>query len=311
MPFETTVALLGVGMMGYPMGKRLCEAGLQVRAWNRSPGKAERLIPCGASVHQSAADAVRGADVIVTLLENGPVVESVLFGGDKNGPGVAPGLRPGQLVIDMSSIKPDEARDHRARLTVWGVAYLDAPVSGGTVGAEAGTLAIMAGGAAADFERALPLFRLLGRATHVGPVGSGQLAKLANQMIVGITIGAVAEALLLCERGGANPAKVREAIAGGFAESRVLQVHGQRMVDRDFSPRARMTVQLKDLRNALDTAAALGFDAPVTALYERLYAEGIDHGFADLDHAGLFAELARRNGMWPPSSDATPTNSAG
>ncbi|RPH39492.1 MAG: NAD(P)-dependent oxidoreductase, partial [Burkholderiales bacterium] len=137
----------------------------------------------------------------------------------------------------------------------------------------------------------------LGRWTHVGPSGAGQLAKLANQMIVGITIGAVAEALLLCERGGADPAKVRQAISGGFADSRILQVHGERMITRDFAPRARMTVQLKDLRNALATAGETGFEAPITTLFESLYADAIAHGLADHDHAGLFVELARRNGI--------------
>jgi len=197
----------------------------------------------------------------------------------------------------MASIKPREARDHAARLADIGVAHLDAPVSGGTVGAEAGTLVIMAGGRPEDFERAQPVFQVFGRATHVGPHGTGQLTKLANQMIVGITIGAVAESLLLCARGGADMAKVKEAITGGFADSRILQVHGQRMVERDFAPRARMSVQLKDLRNALATAEEIGFDAPVTKLFEQLYADGIEHGLTDLDHAGLFVELASRNGM--------------
>ncbi|MBA2675931.1 NAD-binding protein, partial [Ramlibacter sp.] len=150
---------------------------------------------------------------------------------------------------------------------------------------------------AADFARAQPVFAALGRATHVGPHGAGQLAKLANQMIVGISIGAVAEALLLCAKGGADMAKVKEAIGGGFADSRVLQVHGQRMVERDFAPRARMSVQLKDLRNALATAEEVGLDAPITAVFERLYSEAIEHGLQDLDHSGLFVELAARNGM--------------
>ena len=206
-------------------------------------------------------------------------------------------MKPGSLLIDMSSIKPMEARDHAARLSEMHIDYLDAPVSGGTLGAEQGTLAIMAGGKVADFERALPVLKVFGRATHVGPTGAGQLAKLANQMIVGITIGAVAEALLLCERGGADMAKVKEAITGGFADSRILQVHGQRMVERDFAPRGRMSVQLKDLRNALSTAHEIGFDAPITQLFEQLYAQGIDHGLADLDHSGLFVELASRNGL--------------
>ena len=286
------IAVLGIGLMGYPIGRRLCEAGFEVQVWNRTRSKAERLQPLGATVHDTPASAVSQADVVITLLDHGAVVADALFAQ-----GVASTLRPGGLLIDMSSIKPIEARDHAARLSELGVNYLDAPVSGGTVGAEQGTLAIMAGGNAADFGRALTVFQHLGRATHVGPTGAGQLAKLANQMIVGITIGAVAEALLLCARGGADMAKVKEAITGGFADSRILQVHGQRMVERDFAPRARMAVQLKDLRNALSTAQEIGFDAPITRLFEQLNAEGVAHGLADLDHAGLFVELASRNGM--------------
>ena len=291
-----TIALLGIGMMGYPMGRRLCEAGYTVKAWNRTRDKADRLAPFGAQVFDHAADAVRGADVLITMLENGDIVEQVLFGA-AGAPGAAAALKPGTVVVDMSSIKPAQARGHAQKLAALGVLYLDAPVSGGTVGAEQGTLAVMAGGEASTFEQVKSIFAPLGRATHVGPSGSGQLAKLANQMIVGITIGAVAEALLLCEKGGANMAQVKEAITGGFADSRILQVHGQRMVDRDFAPRARMTVQLKDLRNALDTADGLGFVAPITGLLEQLYAQGIAHGHQDLDHAGLFVELAERNGM--------------
>src|SRR5450830_1469506 len=273
---QPTIAVLGIGLMGFPLARRLCEAGFVVHAWNRSRDKAERLRPFGATVHDSPGAAVAQADLVVSLLENGAVVGDVLFKQ-----GAAAAMRPGTLVVDMASIKPAEARDHAARLSEQGVAHLDAPVSGGTVGAEQGTLAIMAGG----------------RATHVGPHGAGQLAKLANQMIVGITIGAVAEALLFAAKGGADMAKVREAIGGGFAESRILQLHGQRMVERDFAPRARMSVQLKDMRNALDTAQDIGFDAPVTALFESLYASGIEHGLTDLDHSGLFVELASRNGM--------------
>jgi 2-hydroxy-3-oxopropionate reductase len=197
----------------------------------------------------------------------------------------------------MSSIKPAEARDHAQRLQAMGLRHLDAPVSSGTIGAEQGTLAIMAGGAPQDFEAARELLTVLGRPTLVGPHGCGQLAKLANQMIVGITIGAVAEALLLCEKGGADMAQVKAAITGGFADSRILQVHGQRMVERDFTARARLTVQLKDMRNALGTASELGFDAPITAALEQLYADGVAHGDADLDQSALFVELARRNAM--------------
>ena len=287
-----SVAVLGTGMMGFPMAQRLCAAGHRVHVWNRTRAKAEPLAAAGASVHSQAADAVRPADITISLLEHGPVVSEVLFGK-----GVAPALRVGSLYIEMASIQPSEARDHAARLGEIGVAHLDAPVSGGTVGAEAGTLAIMAGGKPADFQRALAVFAALGRATHVGPHGAGQLAKLANQMIVGITIGAVAEALLFAAKGGADMAKVRQAISGGFADSRILQVHGQRMVERDFAPRGRMAVQLKDLRNALATAADIGFDAPVSSLLEGLYAQSIDHGLGALDQSGLFVELASRNAM--------------
>ncbi|WP_280187179.1 NAD(P)-dependent oxidoreductase [Delftia sp. PS-11] len=286
------IAVLGTGMMGLPMARRLAQAGHEVHAWNRTRAKAEPLAGDGATVHDTAAEAVRGMDCVISLLENGSVVGDVLFAQ-----GAAQAMAPGSLFIDMASIQPAEAREHARRLQALGLRHLDAPVSGGTLGAEAGTLAIMAGGDAADFERALPVFAHLGRATLVGPHGAGQLAKLANQMIVGITIGAVAEALLLAERGGADPAKVREAIAGGFADSRILQVHGERMVQRDFAPRGRMTVQDKDMRNALATATELGFDAPVTALLGQLYAEGVAQGLGDLDQSGLFVALARRNAM--------------
>ncbi len=286
------IAMLGIGLMGLPMGRRLCDAGHTVHAWNRTMDKAQRLASAGASVHAHVQDAVKDAEVVITMLDNGAVVGHVLFEL-----GAADAMRPDALLIDMSSIKPTEARDHAARLSERHIAYLDAPVSGGTIGAENGSLAIMVGGKSASYERALPVLAVFGRSTHVGPTGTGQLTKLANQMIVGATIGIVAEALLLCERGGATMAKVKEAITGGFADSRILQVHGQRMVERDFAPRGRMAVQLKDLRNALATAQEIGFDAPITTLYEQLYAQSVEHGLADLDHAGLFVELASRNGM--------------
>jgi 3-hydroxyisobutyrate dehydrogenase-like beta-hydroxyacid dehydrogenase len=287
-----TVAVLGIGLMGFPIARRLCEAEVVVRAWNRSRAKAERLLPFGASVCDSAADAVSSADLVITLLENGEVVESVLLN-----PATLGALRAGTLVVDMSSILPAQAREHAARLARHSVQHLDAPVSGGTVGAEAGTLAIMAGGDSAAVARARPVLELLGRLTHVGPHGAGQLAKLANQMIVGITIGAVAEALLMCEKGGADMACVRQAITGGFADSRILALHGERMVQRDFTKRAAMTVQLKDMRNALYTAQGMGFEAPITTLFEQLFAQAVDHGLGDLDHSALFVELAQRNGM--------------
>jgi len=286
------VALIGIGLMGLPMAKRLCEAGLQPHIWNRTRAKAEPLAALGARVHDTVAQAVRDADIVVTMLEDGQIVESVLF--DQ---GLAQALRPGSLLIDMSSIQPAQARSHGQRLAALGVGYLDAPVSGGTLGAEAGNLAIMAGGSDADFARARALLLHFGRPTLVGPTGSGQLAKLANQMIVGVTIGVVAEALLLCAKGGADMAKVKEAVTGGFADSRILQVHGQRMIERDFAPRGRISVQLKDMRNAMATAQELGFDAPITGLLEALYASASENGLSGMDQAAFFAELARRNGM--------------
>ena len=286
------ITVLGTGLMGYPIARRLCEAGHSLTVWNRSRDKAERLLAFGARVADTPAEAVQDAEIVIGMLENGAAVEAVLFGQ-----GAAQALKPGTLVVDMASIKPREARDHAARLQALGVAHLDAPVSGGTVGAEQGTLAIMAGGEADDFLRALPVMQVLGRATHVGPHGAGQLAKLANQLIVSVTIGAVAEALLFAGKGGADMAQVREAIGGGFAESRVLQLHGGLMVERDFTKRAAMSVQLKDMRNVMDTARELGFEAPVSTLFEQLFEQAVANGLADLDHSALFVELARRNGM--------------
>jgi 3-hydroxyisobutyrate dehydrogenase-like beta-hydroxyacid dehydrogenase len=286
------IAFLGIGRMGLPMAQRLCQAGHELHVWNRTRAKADALQAWGAHVHPQAAAAAAQAEVCISMLENGTVVDTVLHQH-----GVAQALQAGSLFIDMASTQPREARAQAQALQARGLQHLDAPVSGGTLGAEQGTLAIMVGGRAQDHARAQAIWAALGRATHVGPHGCGQLAKLANQMIVGITIGAVAEALLLCEKGGANMAQVRQAISGGFAESRILQVHGERMVQRDFAPRARMTIQLKDLRNAQDTAAELGFDAPITALFEQLYAQAIAHGLSELDHSGLFVELAQRNHM--------------
>jgi 3-hydroxyisobutyrate dehydrogenase-like beta-hydroxyacid dehydrogenase len=286
------IAFLGIGLMGLPMARRLCEAGFETHVWNRTLAKAQPLAAHGATVHTDASKAVQGADVVISMLENGPITEAVLF--DQ---GVAQAMAKGALLLDMSSSKPREARDHAARLAALGLHHIDCPVSGGTVGAENGTLVMMAGGLAQDFERAQGVLKVFGRSTHVGPHGAGQLTKLANQMIVGGTIGVVAEALLLASRGGADMAKVREAILGGFADSRILQLHGDRMARRDFAPRGRLSVQLKDMRNAVDCANETGMDAPIVSFFEQLYAQAESHGLGELDHSGLFVELASRNGM--------------
>jgi 3-hydroxyisobutyrate dehydrogenase-like beta-hydroxyacid dehydrogenase len=286
-----SIAFLGVGLMGSRQAKRLLDGGHPLTVWNRSREKAEALAPFGASVADTAHQAVQDADIVILMLENGGIVRDVLFSQD-----VVEALRPGSIVVDMSSIKPAEAQEHAKRLAERGIHHIDAPVSGGTVGAEQGTLAIMAGGDAGVYARVEPVLRVMGRPVHVGPQGAGQLAKLANQIIVGVTIGAVAEALLLAQRGGADPAKVREALRGGFAESRILELHGQRMVERDFATRGRSVTHLKDLDNALDAAGRLMMDAvPYTALTADLF-RGLIENAGDLDHSGLLVELERRNG---------------
>jgi 3-hydroxyisobutyrate dehydrogenase-like beta-hydroxyacid dehydrogenase len=290
------IAFLGIGLMGLPMARRLCEAGFETHVWNRTMAKAQPLAAHGATVQAQAQHAVAGAQIVVSILEHGQVTEAVLF-EQGAGSSVVQAMQSGALLIDMSSSKPREARDHAARLTALGLHHIDCPVSGGTVGAEAGTLVMMAGGLATDFERAQPVLKVFGRSTHVGPHGAGQLTKLANQMIVGGTIGVVAEALLLASRGGADMAKVREAMMGGFADSRILQLHGERMAKRDFAPRGRLAVQLKDMRNAVDCAQETGMDAPIVSFFEQLYAQAEVHGLGELDHSGLFVELASRNGM--------------
>ena len=286
------ITVLGIGLMGAPMARRLLNAGFQLTLWNRSPDKADSLRGAGAKVAATPKEAVREADLVITMLSDGAAVAQVLFGlGDDS---AAPAMKPGALLVDMSSILPEQAQAHAHQLAERGLSALDAPVSGGTVGAEAGSLAIMVGGDPTDFERARPALEVLGRPVHVGPAGSGQLCKLANQMIVGITIGAVAEALLLAEKGGANPAKVREALRGGFAESRILEVHGQRMLDHDFAKRGSLAIQLKDLNNSLHTAQGLGFDAPITQHLTGLYAQAYEQGLGELDQSALFKLLQAR-----------------
>lgn len=286
------IAFLGIGLMGGPMARRLLAAGEDVTVWNRTRAKAEALATEGARVAASAADAVREADIVIAMLDSGSVVTDVLFAQ-----GVADALPRGSVFVDMSSIPPSVARDHAARLAERGVDHLDAPVSGGTVGAAEGTLAIMAGGDQAVFDRVQPVFAPMGRSLRVGPSGAGQLAKLANQTIVGVTIGAVSEALVLAEKGGADPAAVREAIRGGFAESRILDLHGQRMVDRDFAPRAKVTTQIKDLETILATAGEIGLDMPLARATLESYERLRDRmGGGELDHAALFLAVEAGGG---------------
>jgi len=281
------VAFIGTGLMGRPMAQHLCRAGFEVTVYNRTappPGEWEAL---GAAVAGSAAEAVQGADVVVTMLPNGAVVNEVLAGG------VLGALAPGVLFIDMSSVHPAIARDHAQRVTGAGARYLDAPVSGGTVGAQTGTLAIMAGGEQADFEAASPLFRALGTPTLVGPHGAGQLCKLVNQAIVAVTVGAVAEGLSLARAGGADPVRVREAILDGFAGSRILEVHGARMNERRFEPGGTITNQVKDLEAVLDVAAASRLQLPLTGRVHELFGALLQRGEGGLDHSAVILEIER------------------
>ena len=286
------IAFLGTGLMGAPMCQNLLSAGLQLTVWNRSQAKTEPLAKRGAIVAASPQSAVAAADVIITMLSDGMAVADIMFAQ-----GVAEVMREGATRIDMSSIGADEAINHSKRHTERGVRYLDAPVSGGTKGAAAGELAIMAGGDAETFAAMQPVFAPLGQATYVGPNGCGQLAKLANQVIVAITIGAVSEAFILAGGGGADRAKVREALQGGFASSRILTEHGQRMVDRAFEPGGPAKFQLKDLRNALSAADRLGLDLPITKLLHDLFDAMVQSGKGDMDHSGLLTHLEASNGI--------------
>lgn len=283
---KANIAFLGTGLMGAPMARCLLKADHQVAVWNRSAAKARALESDGAVVFASAAEAVANADFVITMLSDGAAVTEVLFGGGTNA------MKPGATVIDMSSVAPSTARDHCKRLDRLGFAHLDAPVSGGTAGAERGDLAIMAGGEVPVFEEAVPVLLAMGRPTHVGPSGSGQLAKLCNQSIVASTIAAVAEALFLARKAGADPVAVRTALRGGFAESRILELHGQRMLDRDFKPGGPAALQLKDLDNALDAAAEAGVSLPLTQqVRDRFHRLVHEMDGAHLDHSALLLEL--------------------
>ncbi len=286
----THIGFLGTGLMGAPMAANLLKAGFSLTVWNRTGAKTKPLADAGAKLADAPAGVAEGADAVISMLENGPVVTEALF--DR---GVADALSPGALVIDMASIPPSTARDHARRLKEKGVGHLDAPVSGGTRGAAEGTLAIMAGGALEDFGRAKEIFQALGRATHVGPPGAGQLAKCTNQVIVAITIGAVAEGLLLAAAGGADPAAVRQAITGGFADSRILQEHGRRMLERDFVPGGPSRMQMKDLDTALEAAGEASLALPITSKLQELFQALLDAGGNDFDHSALLLELERRS----------------
>ncbi len=283
-----TIGFIGLGLMGKPMARNLKAAGARLLVANRSQGAVRELAAEGMTPAANPAEIAGKADIVITMLTDTPAVEAVMMRPD----GVVSSLRPGVLVIDMSTTTVPKTREFAAAVAAKGGEYVDAPVSGGTIGAENGNLTIMAGGSEAAFERAKPVLDVLGgRITHVGPTGTGQVAKAANQVIVGLTIGAVAEALTLARHAGADPARVCAALKGGFADSRVLEVHGGRMVAGTFEPGARATVQRKDMQQALDLAKELGISLPATALNRDLYDSLIAAGFGDLDHAALIKAL--------------------
>ncbi|WP_151447186.1 2-hydroxy-3-oxopropionate reductase [Lacisediminimonas profundi] len=283
------IGFIGTGIMGLPMAAHLQAGGHQLFIHN-ARSKPAQLIEAGATMCASAAEVAASAEVIILMVPDTPDVESVLF-GDK---GVAIGLSSGKIVVDMSSISPIATKEFARRINELGCDYLDAPVSGGEVGAKAASLTIMVGGPEAAFARVKPLFDLMGKnITLVGGNGDGQTTKVANQIIVALNIQAVAEALLFASKAGADPAKVRQALMGGFASSRILEVHGERMIKRTFNPGFRIALHQKDLNLALQGARALGVSLPNTAAVQELMNSMVAHDGGGLDHSALCQAVER------------------
>lgn len=284
------IAFFGTGLMGAPMVRRLLAAKFRVAVWNRNLEKAVCLVSDGAVLCERPADAAREAHVVISMLTNEKAFDEVFFEQR-----AVETLRPGAIVVESSSVLPQAARRHAERLAERGIDYIDAPVSGGVAGAVGGTLAIMTGGDPAVAASIADILAPLGRATHVGPTGSGQLAKLGNQQIVAVTIGAVAEAMLLVAAGGGSPAAFRDAVRGGFAESRILELHGKRMIDRDFVPGGSAANQLKDLNNVLSTARDLALTLPLTETVRNEFTALVEAGGGEKDHSGLLLHLEQQN----------------
>jgi 2-hydroxy-3-oxopropionate reductase len=289
-----SIGFIGLGIMGEPMAGHLLDAGYTVFASDhRKPLPAELAAKGLKAVHGHDAVA-RAADVIITMVPDTPQVEDVLFGER----GVGEGLTPGKLVIDMSSISPIATKEFAKKINALGCDYLDAPVSGGEVGAKAASLTIMVGGTETAFERARPIFEKMGKnITLVGDNGVGQITKVANQIIVALTIEAIAEALVFASKAGADPAKVRQALMGGLAASRILEVHGERMVKRAFQPGFRIELHQKDLNLALEGARALGVALPNTASTQQLFNSCVARGGAKEDHSALVKALEQMAGI--------------
>jgi 2-hydroxy-3-oxopropionate reductase len=284
------IGFIGTGLMGFPMAKNLLDKSLDLNVFSRTIIKAKPLEKFGAKISNSLSEAVKDADVVITMLTDDDAVEKVL-----SDQGFQENLKKGSTVVDMSSIKPKIAIKYGKLLTDKGINFLDAPVSGGTIGAEQATLAIMVGGDQKVFDQIKDVLKVMGNPTLVGPIGSGQVSKLANQIIVGVTIGAVAEAITLCEKAGVDGNKFIKALAGGFADGKILQNHGKRMIDKDFSPKGKVSTHLKDMNNILECAGDFNTTLPISNLIKDMFKSLVENGNDNDDHSALYKEIERRN----------------
>ena len=284
------IAFIGTGLMGYPMAKNLINKKLNLTVFSRTLEKAKPLEKLGAIIANSLGEAVKEADIVITMLTDDNAVEKVLGSQE-----FLNNLKNPSTVIDMSSIKPKIAIQYGKLFKDRNIHFLDAPVSGGTIGAEEGSLAIMVGGDQNVFDGAFDTLKIMGNPTLVGPIGSGQVSKLANQIIVGVTIGAVAEAITLCEKAGVDANKFIKALSGGFADGKILQNHGKRMIDKDFSPKGKVSTHLKDMNNILECANDFNTQLPISNLIQSMFKSLVDNGNSDDDHSALYKEIENLN----------------
>jgi len=284
------VGFIGIGLMGLPMAKNILKAGYKLTAFNRSRKKLKLLRQSGAKIAESVGSLVSNSQVIITMLTDDKAVDEVI--GSKE---FISNLKPGSTVIDMSSTKPITATKHANSLKLKNINFLDAPVSGGTIGASEASLAIMVGGDQNVYKKVNKILRTMGNPNLVGPIGSGQVSKLANQIIVGLTIGAVAEAITLCEKAGADPNKMIDALSGGWADSKVLKTHGKRMIDKDFFPKGKTSVHLKDMNNIIECANSYNLHLPISNLIKEMYKSLVENGYGEIDHSSLYKEIERLN----------------
>ena len=287
----SSIGFIGTGIMGSPMVLNLLKAGHQVKVWNRTPAKLQVLVDAGATPCTELEQIGKDVEFLVCMLSDGKTCDEILFQKQ----GALSQLKPKSTVIVMSSIPVVTAQEQAKKCDELGFQYLDAPVSGGEKGAINASLAIMVGGDESVFSQAESVFKSLGRPVLVGKAGCGELAKLVNQMIVASTIATVSEGLLLAQQGGADPWKVRDALSGGFADSPILQQHGERILSQNFVPGGAARTQLKDTHTAIAHANLLGLKLPVVQLVDQLFENMVNAGDGDLDHSGLFLELKRLN----------------